>query len=268
MIAAVDVVIPVRNEEQRLESTLEAVLASRRALQRHAPVCSRVVVVLDDCTDASREIALQFAAEDRIDVIEVDVQNVGRARAAGFARVLEEVENPGEHWICSTDGDSLVPQSWLLDQYEAAKTGALVALGAVEPQGDGAPRSVLESWRHAHVRGARHVYGANLGVRADAYLAAGGFPPLRDGEDVALVRAIETMAAQSAAAQSTAAQSSTAPSNTASSRPTPTPGTDAVAPVIADLGDSVVITSSRLTGRTPGGFAGYLRNLVEEATSA
>jgi len=34
-----------------------------------------------------------------------------------------------------------------------------------------------------------HVHGANLGIRASAYLAAGGFMPLRTAEDHALVAA-------------------------------------------------------------------------------
>ena len=34
-----------------------------------------------------------------------------------------------------------------------------------------------------------HVHGANLGIRASAYLAAGGFTPLRTAEDQALVAA-------------------------------------------------------------------------------
>ncbi|WP_239072180.1 hypothetical protein [Streptomyces bauhiniae] len=36
-----------------------------------------------------------------------------------------------------------------------------------------------------------HVHGANLGFAADAYLDAGGFPPLTTGEDRALVHALE-----------------------------------------------------------------------------
>jgi hypothetical protein len=34
--------------------------------------------------------------------------------------------------------------------------------------------------------GHHHVHGANLGMSASAYGAAGGFPPLRTHEDVAL----------------------------------------------------------------------------------
>jgi hypothetical protein len=39
--------------------------------------------------------------------------------------------------------------------------------------------------------GHRHVHGANLAVRADAYRAAGGFAPLSLGEDRTLVAALE-----------------------------------------------------------------------------
>ena len=40
------------------------------------------------------------------------------------------------------------------------------------------------------------MHGANLGVRADAYLAAGGHPRLATGEDVALVRSLEALGAR------------------------------------------------------------------------
>jgi hypothetical protein len=43
------------------------------------------------------------------------------------------------------------------------------------------------AWRGCHP----HVHGANLGFSAQAYLAAGGFPPLRTAEDHALVSAMQ-----------------------------------------------------------------------------
>lgn len=36
----------------------------------------------------------------------------------------------------------------------------------------------------------RHVHGANFGLRASAYLAGGGFRPLRTAEDHALLAAV------------------------------------------------------------------------------
>ena len=71
------------------------------------------------------------------------------------------------------------------------------------------------------------MHGANLGVRADAYLAAGGFRTVAEHEDVGLV---ETLRAAGAPIDST----DRAP----------------------------VTTSARSTGRVPGGFAGYLRRHV------
>jgi hypothetical protein len=51
------------------------------------------------------------------------------------------------------------------------------------------PHSVREYFRKTYVDadGHRHVHGANLGVSAEAYRRAGGFPPLTCSEDVALV---------------------------------------------------------------------------------
>lgn len=43
--------------------------------------------------------------------------------------------------------------------------------------------------------GHRHIYGANLGVSADAYQRAGGFKLLASIEDVALVQALQASGA-------------------------------------------------------------------------
>ena len=72
----------------------------------------------------------------------------------------------------------------------------------------------------------RHVYGANLGVRADAYLAVGGFPPDGPGEDHGLWRRLG--AAGYSLAQPTGVR---------------------------------VRTSARLHGRADDGLAGLLRSL-------
>jgi hypothetical protein len=44
--------------------------------------------------------------------------------------------------------------------------------------------------RYTDVDGHRHIHGANFGVSAAAYCAAGGFMPLTSSEDVALVAAL------------------------------------------------------------------------------
>jgi hypothetical protein len=78
-----------------------------------------------------------------------------------------------------------------------------------------------------------HVHGANLGVRASVYRSAGGFADLAEHEDIDLVARCRAL------------------------------GATTVASARAD-----VLTSGRQVGRTPGGYAGYLRtSLVDgEAT--
>ncbi|QJU54735.1 glycosyltransferase family A protein [Herbiconiux sp. KACC 21604] len=246
MIERIDVVIPARDEEEGLGPALEAVLAARVALlERQPEVHCRVVVVLDACSDASPEVAHSWAlsagGSERdgrvIEVLEVPFGNVGRARAAGVELALDEAGGvePAGHWLCSTDADSEVPESWLLDHLDAARAGALLALGPVLPAEHGLTAEARETWMREHGGTAeRHVFGANLGVRADAYLATGGFPAERSGEDVALAQAVEAFVALAG-------------------RPE----------LVVELDARPVTTSARLQGRAPGGFAGYLRTLVE-----
>jgi glycosyltransferase involved in cell wall biosynthesis len=234
VIGSIGVVIPARDEEEMLGAALGSVTAARAELVRAEPFWAgagrvRIVLVLDACTDGSLSIARSFAPA--VEVVEIDARNVGRARRAGVERVLGRSgpgSEPARLWICSTDADTEVPANWLRDHLQAARDGAEVAVGRVVPRAADVGSALLAAWRREHEGGGRHVYGANLGCRADAYLAAGGFPPLRVGEDVEFVRSAERNGA-----------------------------------AVLDLPFSVVQTSGRRIGRTPGGFAGYLRTLAE-----
>ncbi|PPF86713.1 hypothetical protein C5B96_04850 [Subtercola sp. Z020] len=132
-------------------------------------------------------------------------------------------------WIANTDADSAVPPTWLLEQLALAEHGADVMIGTVRPDfADLTPQQV-DAWLATHVPGAAngHVHGANLGLRASLYERAGRFQPLDEHEDVDLVgrlRALDARIVPSAAAE--------------------------------------VLTSGRQAGRTPGGYAGYLRTAL------
>ncbi|MCS5732259.1 glycosyltransferase [Herbiconiux daphne] len=252
MIEALDVVIPARNEELLLRGSLESVLASREAFFRglaatsqSTAVLSRVVVVLDACTDRSAAIARSFG--DRIAVLEVDLANVGRARATGVAHLigLTPGVEPTRHWVCNTDADTDVPTSWLREHFDAAQSGALAAVGRVMPRRADLGEHVVDRWSAVHAGETRHVFGANLGVRADAYTRVGGFSARSVGEDVALVRSIDELELDAALGDE--------------------PGVHTLEPParVVELLGSVVQTSGRFDGRTPGGFAGYLRKFVE-----
>src|SRR5690606_11862809 len=132
---------------------------------------------------------------------------------------------PTHVWIANTDADSTVPADWLEQQVKLADAGYDAILGSVVPDPDEYPSDLQERWASAHPAGSvRHeIYGANFGVRASEYLLAGGFAALVEHEDVDLVRRLRTRRVLY---------------------------TDAL----------LVTTSARLDGRTPGGFAGYLRS--------
>ncbi|WP_382305118.1 glycosyltransferase [Herbiconiux sp. UC225_62] len=243
MIRSIGVVMPARDEEVLLPGAVAAVLAARAELVRREPEWAepgrvRIVVLLDACTDGSLAVARSFGSA--IEVLELDAANVGRARAAGVDHVISRSGEPGACrdagstdarpglWICTTDADTVVPDHWLLDHLQAARDGAELAVGRVVPRAADMDPALLAAWRREHEGAGRHVYGANLGIRADVYRAVGGFSSLRVGEDVELVRAAEERGA-----------------------------------VVLDLPFSVVQTSGRREGRTPGGFAGYLRTLAD-----
>jgi glycosyltransferase involved in cell wall biosynthesis len=174
----IGVVVPAHNEEALLPRSLGAILeASRHEALGGEPV--RIVVVLDACTDGSAAIARAHG----IDTLTVKARNVGLARAAGANLLLAA----GARWLAFTDADSHVSAGWLVAQL-AQKADAVCGSIMVDDWSEH-PHSVREYFRKTYVDadGHRHVHGANLGVSADAYRRAGGFPPLQCREDVALV---------------------------------------------------------------------------------
>jgi glycosyltransferase involved in cell wall biosynthesis len=218
----IGVLIPVHNEEQLLGLCLETVL---RAGRHPALAAEQVVVlaVLDSCTDGSAAIA----KEHGVQTLEVNARNVGQARAAGAAVLLDQ----GARWIACTDGDSTVAEDWLVEQLAL---DADAVCGTVTPgvwhESIPAEAQIRYQQSYQHRDGHRHVHGANLGISAVAYQLAGGFPPLACHEDVHLIRQLELSGARIAW----------------SCRPR-------------------VTTSTRLDARAAGGFADYLRNLAVTA---
>lgn len=176
------VVIPVHNEQAHLNACLSSVhaAASSRLLEGETVV---VVVVLDDCNDASRDIAMQWSAQ----VVELQARNVGRARAMGAEHALAL----GASWLAFTDADTEVSANWLAAQRGLA---ADAVCGTVAVRDWGVYQDTVQEHHRINYQdedGHGHIHGANLGVAADAYRLAGGFRPLVTGEDVALVADLE-----------------------------------------------------------------------------
>lgn len=233
-IRHVVVVVPVRNEEELLAGCVGRIRLAMDRLETAWPgTTAALTLVLDACTDGSAAIARAVAAQDgRIEVLEADYGSVGAARAAGTAAALERVRDStgvmDTVWIACTDADTLVPENWLTAFVGLANTGADAVTGTVEPDPSQLDAERLADWHYRHRSSSEvaPVHGANLGMRASAYLAAGGFRSMAEHEDVRLVEDLRSSGA-----------------------------------IVRSSRAVHAVTSGRLEGRTPGGFAGYLAAL-------
>ncbi|HTQ88074.1 MAG TPA: glycosyltransferase family 2 protein [Streptosporangiaceae bacterium] len=187
VIQAAGVVVPAHDEETLLPACLTALRRAAGAVS--IPVF--ILVVADTCTDQTAATAQAYGAR----VITIGARNVGAARAVGMAELLRltAAVGPAATWLATTDADTLVPPGWLRRQLEYASAGWDVVLGTVAVTNwDGHPPHVPTAFEALYQYGEGlhpHVHGANLGIRASAYLAAGGFRPLRTAEDHALLAA-------------------------------------------------------------------------------
>ncbi len=168
-----------------------------RALPRGT--VGRGFIVLDACTDASEAIASHWCATTPgWCAFAVAHRNVGRSRGEGVRRALEDLAGIDTRriWVATTDADSVVPGTWLRRQLQLASKGMEAVAGTIRVDDwSEYPQGMADRFaRFYEPEGAsdvhEHVHGANLGVRADAYLAAGGFEPLPSGEDHALWSAL------------------------------------------------------------------------------
>ncbi len=226
-VRALAVVVPAHDEEELLGRCLQAVSAAVAALREACPrVVTTTLVVLDSCTDGTADVA----AQHDVRTLAVTARSVGAARREGVraatrAVTAREPVTPDAVWVACTDADTVVPPDWLVQQVGAADAGAGLVVGTVVPDERDLDPATYAAWLGRHGPGAPvPVHGANLGVRLDAYEAAGGFPPVAEHEDVLLVAALRADGVHEA------------------------PGLPA-------------LTSGRRHGRVGRGFAGYLRDL-------
>jgi len=197
----------------------------RARLKLPPDVTSDVIVVDDASSDRTREIAESILRDEGV-VISTTDGIVGSARSLAARTALSRYNGPTHlHWLANTDADCCVPETWLLDQLAIAETNVQAIAGIISVDNFSEHQTeVAERFRASyliHADGTHpHVHGANLGVRADAYLRAGGWSSLPSAEDHDLWNRLHT---------------------TGSRR--------------VSLGSVKVVTSGRRIGRAPLGFA-------------
>lgn len=164
------VVIPAHDDAEHIAANVRSVLASLDAAVAAGKVVrdeSFVVVCAYGCRDRTLPIALR-ALRGYGTVVTTEVaHSPSAARRRGAREVLDRLEvRTGEHcWLLTTDADTKVPESWVLSHLREAERGAAAVAGEVR----GADRSLT------HSDGLSRNPCTNLGVRADAYLHAGGW---------------------------------------------------------------------------------------------
>ncbi|WP_246045933.1 glycosyltransferase [Rarobacter faecitabidus] len=226
------IAVPAHDEAELLPRCIASIGAARQPAQR-AGMSVDVVIVLDDCTDDSAA-QVKSSRVEGLRVEHIRANSVGAARAHGIRRGLAASMAPPEAtWIACTDADSEVPPNWIISQVALANRGADLVIGTVRPDPTDLSAEQIVAWQATrnldHPNG--HVHGANLGMRAQSYLAAGGFGRDRVHEDVNLVARIRAL-----------------------------PAITVVASAEAD-----VLTSGRRDARAPDGYARYLhRDLLRE----
>ncbi|GAB2682327.1 glycosyltransferase [Saccharopolyspora gloriosae] len=238
-VDAVAVVVPAHDEAATVEACVRSVIAAARRSRLRLPVS--VCVVADRCTDGTERLARdagdgfdRFATVPRARPRPLgDVRNLGvRCARALLPRVRAE-----RLWLLHTDADGTVPVTWIDDHLRHAFDGADAVAGRADVQDYSAITVRAQHRYQEHVRRGEdrfthsHVYGANLGVRADVFRAVGGFPEVFTGEDHGLwLKLAEAGAA------------------------------------VRQPNDVRVRTSGRTRGRAPGGLAALLRTLTCEGT--
>jgi len=228
------ILIPARNEEELLPRCLQSVNRACAALPRS--VTTDVIVAVDSSTDRTGEIAVHMLT-GRGTVITTEAAIVGRTRALAAEAALHRYRGPLRRcWLANTDADCSVPKTWLIDQLAIASEDVDAIAGTVDV--DSFRDHVIgtdERFRNKyliHSDGSHpHVHGANLGVRADVYLRAGGWGDLQTAEDHDLWNRLSEIGSRR-----------------------------------RSIGHMTVLTSGRRVGRAPHGFAGALIALSEVPT--
>ncbi|GGK47996.1 bifunctional PIG-L family deacetylase/class I SAM-dependent methyltransferase [Micrococcus flavus] len=238
------VVVPAKDEAEHLPDSLAGLSAAldHWEAQHTQGSAAAVVAVPDDDTPTLAAARAARSRDPRIHVLELGpgAGGVGRARAeaARHARGLFPDVPAAALWLACTDADTRVPADWLVGQPALAARrradGQAMVLGTVDLPAH-ADQGLVRSWRadYEHREDHPHVHGANLGLPWALYERVGGFAAVAEHEDVRLAEAVRALGEDRVLA------------------------TDRVR----------VHTSSRLEGRTPGGFAGFLRDLLEEASA-
>jgi glycosyltransferase involved in cell wall biosynthesis len=217
------VIVPVRDEAENIRATLKA-LRDQVELDGKPFDKNRyeIIILANNCTDNSAAIAHGFAQENpqlNLHIIEKTLNPnhayIGWVRKLLMDEAYRRFAILGRETgvIASTDGDTIVSNTWLAAILDEIKNGADAVGGRIITNFQ--ERSALDkvtrlyflryvSYRYLvaqlealidpdaiNVFPRHHQnFGANLAVTAQMYAKVGGLPPVRTPEDVAFYQAL------------------------------------------------------------------------------
>ncbi|WP_299793872.1 glycosyltransferase family 2 protein [uncultured Marivita sp.] len=200
------IVIPARNEEARIGACLTALAGQGNAV---------VILVLNNTTDRTGSVAHDIAARHDLDLTVLERtlpsrEGVGTARRIGCDHALQTM--PALRYLLTTDADCIVAPDWIAQNLAHLKTADAVCgkvdliageadiLDGMDPhlaELEGIYRALVQDIYARQAPGSADIgythgeaAGASLGFTRAAYLAGGGFAPVRCGEDRRIVRAL------------------------------------------------------------------------------
>ncbi|MDT0575916.1 glycosyltransferase family 2 protein [Croceicoccus sp. F390] len=199
------VCMPVRNEQAALPATLAAL----RTASGQCPG-GVVVMVVNDSSDGSARIVTDWAMQNGIDHVVIEITCDAAIRRAPFVRRLAldigALLTPAGA-LLTTDADTVVNEDWIAGNLAHLANGAQLVCGTVdvdEKAIDALPGNVrrcgdvegryrndmIALWQRWAGRDAPPLFigamGASLAMRAEAYAAIGGLPTPAVAEDKAL----------------------------------------------------------------------------------
>ncbi len=210
------VAIPVRDEADRIAACL-------KALDRQDRRPNAVLLLLNNCTDATEKIAHQLAPSLRFELKLVRRElppsraNAGNARSIAMALAAGLAGPAGV--LLTTDADAVVPSDWVRRNLAGLRQGADLVCGRIMV--DPVEAAMIPAHLHADDKlecslisllddmawiidpdlndpPDRHTEasGASLAVSVAAFDRAGGIPPVASGEDRAFVDALRRIDAR------------------------------------------------------------------------
>jgi len=206
------VVVPLHNEAQGIETTLQALAGQLDG--------NFSLVLVDNCsTDGSVKIVERFTRENpflRMAIVREPIKGTGTASDTGFRYAISR----GAQWIARTDADCLPAPDWTQKLKTAfGDEGLEFVAGRILPRLDEDPLTpwrrlimtamlwIAENYGKIHRRGPQFRYpyflaaGNNLAISASLYQQCGGFPrtSLEElNEDRALSEKVRTMTTRAA----------------------------------------------------------------------